>query len=341
MFSKKTLFYSLLFTAVATVNSSPAAAKILFQDNFDNSPDWQSNQTVNKSVAGGYDISWDITRSDKCTANCPPQGWTSYRAASSFWTDDRRKDTYILSSEGARGTQGKGITFNAEVSGNYGTWAGGSLDLWLGEKGYSELYVRYYLKYDKSWKWTNENSTQHSQQKLIRISTFNDNIWTSESSPQQYQSIGLNRPVFYPDWYYNKSYPPDTKLFVSTLTAPNYITESSVVYHDAKWPNDGEWHCYEFHVKMNSAPGVADGVWGVYIDGVLVAERTDVPWKEAGANTTHNWNWLMFLDNITNGSATLDSHTEMTLYMDDVVVSTEYIGPDSGVKSITLAPPTY
>jgi hypothetical protein len=341
MFPHKTIFYSLLFTAFVVLNFSPASAEIIFQDNFDNSPDWQSNQTVHKSQQGGYDIGWGSTRADTCTTNCPPQGWTSYRAASSFWTDDRRKDTYVLNSEGARGNQGKGITFNAEVSGDYGTWAGGSLDLWLGETGYDELYVRYYLKYSTSWKWTNPENTQHCQQKLIRISTFNDNVWTSDSSPQQYQSIGLNRPVYYPDWYYNKSYPPDTKLYVTILTAPNYSEESSTVYNDVIWPNDGNWHSYEFHVKMNSAPGVNDGVWGFYIDGVLLAERTDVPWKEAGSNTTHNWNWLMFLDNITNGSSPMDTHTEMPLYMDDVVVSTEYIGPDPAGKSLLLDPPTF
>ncbi len=302
-------------------------AEIIFEDNFDNSPDWQSNQTVNKSQSGGYDISWTQTRSDICTTLCPPQGWTSYRAASSQWTDDRRKDTYILNSEGARGGTGKGITYNVEVSGDYGVWSGGSLDLWLGEEGYEELYIRYYLKYDINWNWTNQDNTQHCQQKLIRISTFNDDIWTTTYNPQQYGSASVNWPTLYPDWYYNASYPP-AKMTMAVRKAPDYSVDETETVSGAVWPTDDNWHSYEFYVKMNSFPGVADGIWKVWIDGNLKGERTNVEWKMAGSNTTHNWNWLMFLDNVTNASATLDSHTEMSLYMDDVVISTSYIGPD-------------
>lgn len=340
MFPKKIIFNFLLLNAVLLPNFSPAFAEILFQDNFDNSPDWQSNQTVNKSVSGGYDISWTMTRSDTCTTNCPPQGWTSYRASSSLWTDDRGKDTYVLNSAGARGGSGKGITYNVEVSGDYGTWSGGSLDIWLGQTGYKELYVRYYLKFDPSWQWTNPDNSANSQLKLIRISTFNDNIWTSSTNPHQYFSEGLNKPVFFPDWYYNRSYPP-TVLFNSERFAPLYTVGNDKTVSSAKWPNDGDWHCYEFHVKMNSAPGVADGIWGVYIDGALVAESTTVQWKMEGSNTTYNWNWLMFIDNITNASAPRENHVEMPIYMDDVVVSTEYIGPATGVKSLNLLPPTF
>ncbi len=85
--------------------------EILFEDNFDNSPDWQSQQTVHKSQPGGKDIAWPETWIDyPCTQYCPPQGWTFYDAASSNWTDDRRNDTYILDFTGARGGYGTGIT---------------------------------------------------------------------------------------------------------------------------------------------------------------------------------------------------------------------------------------
>ena len=339
MLAQKTLFYSLLFTAVAVINFSPAFAKILFQDNFDNSPDWQSHQTVNKSVyPDGYDISWGQSRADKCTTLCPPQGWTSYRAASSHWTDDRRKDTYILSTEGARGGSGKGITYNVEVSGYFGTWSGGSLDIWLGEAGYKELYVRYYIKFGSSWKWTNSTQTSHLMQKLIRISTFNDNIWETDVNPQQYGSQGLNWPVWLAEVYYNKSYPP-AQLSSQVRQAPDYNILDTVNDSNALIPTDGQWHSYEFHVKMNSAPDVADGIWGFYIDGVLKSEKNDIVWKKTGSDLTHDWNWLMLLDNVTTALAPLEDHVEMPLYMDDVVVSTSYIGPDD--QTIHLNKPTF
>ena len=340
MFSKKALLYSLLFTAVATLNFSPASAEILFQDNFDNSPDWQSNQTVSKSVSGGYDISFSMTRSDTCTTNCPPQGWTSYRAASSQWTDDRGKDTYILNSDGARGGSGKGITYNVEVTGNYGTWSGGSLDIWLGEAGYKELYVRYYLKFDSSWKWTNPGSTEHHSQKLARISTFNDNIWTTTYNPQGFGSISVNWPASIIEIYYNSVYSGNDPAHYEQQVrrAPDYEALMPVGDYNALILSDGQWHCYEFQVKMNSAPGVADGEWRFYRDGEEKISRNDVIWKKEGSDMTHDWNWIMLLDNVTNASAPLNDHVEMSMYMDDVVISTSYIGPDN---MLNLQPPTF
>lgn len=339
----KFLLYLAVVNAIL-VNAAPAYTEIIFQDNFDNSPDWQSQQTVNKSQPGGYDITWSITRSDTCTTHCPPQGWTSYRTSSSIWTDNRGKDTYVLSSEGARGGKGKGITYNVEVSGDYGTWTGGSLDIWLGETGYQELYIRYYLKFSSNWQWTDPEQNFHCQQKLMRISTFNDNILTTSYNPQEFGTGSLNWPVLYPDWYFNKSFPP-VQMTMAVRKAPDYATDEDEMVANAHWPTDSDWHCYEFRVKMNSAPGVADGEWEAWIDGVSVGKRTDVEWKMTGSDTTRGWNWIMLLDNITNASATKDSHTEMQLYMDDVVISNEYIGlaaddPRSG-KYVLLDAPTF
>jgi hypothetical protein len=50
-------------------------------------------------------------------------------------------------------------------------------------------------------------------------------------------------------------------------------------------------------------------------------------WKMEGANAK-GWNWLMVLDNVTVASYPLTAKKEMALYMDDFVVSTEYIGPN-------------
>lgn len=333
----------LLITVILFTNYTPAFSEILFQDNFDNSPDWRSNQTVNKG-AGGHDISWGNSRADKCTTHCPPEGWTSYRAPSSHWKDDRRKDTFILDSTGARGDTGKGITYNIEVTGWFGTWSGGSLDLWLGENGYDELYVRYYLKYDIEWQWSTPQDTQHSYQKLVRISTFNDNIWTTTENPQYYGSNSYNVPVFFPDWNHNYGL-KKTYFLMSTRLAPDYTIGPNGDFRNGPEPKIGVWQCYEFYVKMNSANGAADGIYRTWLDGKLVAEAMNVEWKQADSDTSHNWNWLMLLDNTTNASAPLADHKEITVYMDDVVVSTKRIGPTpddtNSKRQIMLKTPSF
>ena len=348
MFPKKAIFNSLLLTAVVLPNFSPAFAEILFQDNFDNSPDWQSKQTVHKSQPDGYDIAFGMTRSDTCTTHCPPQGWTSYRAASSHFMDNRGKDTFLLNAEGARGGTGKGIVYNVESVGTlgstWGKWAGGSLDIWLGEQGYKELYVRYYVKFSDNWKWTREDKGAHCLWKMARITTFNDNIWTSSVSPHLYFGDGLNYPLGSTEAYYNAGF--DNELFITAIRmAPDYDSCDGPDNHtNTSIPAIGEWHCYEFYRKMNSAPGVANGEYAMWIDGVEKNRRTDVMWKKTGSNTTHNWNWVMMIDNINNSAYVLADHGEITLYVDDVVVSTEYIGTDDiplVKKSIQLAPPTF
>ena len=312
-----------------------AYSAVLFEDNFDSSPDWQSNQTISKSVPPGEDKGWPNTYKNNCQPGyCPPDKWTSYRTASSKWTDDRRRDTFVLNSEGARGGSGKGVTLNVESTGDYGTWAGGSLDLWLGEQGYQELYIRMYIQYTSEWSWS--DGSQHGQQKLIRISTFNEDIATTSQNPHIFSgSSGINWPTWYPDWYYNANDAYEyAALMSSTRTAPTYITDGDETYSSARWPADTNWHCYEFHVKMNSAIGVADGVWEFYLDGNLKASRNNVKWKQTGANSK-GWNWLMVLDNVTVAPFPLTEHKEMAIHMDDFVVSTNYIGPNYVIGGTT------
>ena len=318
-----------LFVAATMVHGA-----VLFEDNFDSSPDWQSNQTVSKTV-GGTDIAVVDDPSDGCSDNnpdvmgsyCPPKGWHGYYAAASHWSD-RGEDTYVLSSEGAYGGSGKGMTLNHE---SWGYWSGGRLLIWLGESGYEELYVRMRVKYDDGWSWS--DGTGHSMQKLTRISSFWGDAYT-ESSPNiyQFQVAGLNESVFYPDWYYNLSF--DSFSFLATsYIAPDYTVSSSTTYYGYEGPmTDGQWHTVEYRVKMNSAAGVADGEWEFFIDGVSAESETNIPWRDTGSSTAYGWNTVMPLDNMYTSNAT---EFEQKMFMDDIVVSTSYVGPDYVIGDAT------
>ena len=310
--------------------ATQAFAEIIFQDNFENSPDWQSQQTVSKP-AGGLDVT---SLRNTCTKYCPPQYWTGYTAASSLWSDNRRLDTFILDSTGARGGSGKGITYNVENGTDVGAgWTGGRLLLWLGERGYTELYIRMFVKYPPDWIWEGRYRAangllQNTLQKLMRISTYNTDIYNKAHNPLYWGSSGMNYPAFIPDWYYNNSYTQWGTTFVPTVVkAPDYDSKGDgQSYTSVSLPPDNQWHCYEFHVKMNSVLGAADGVWEFYLDDVLQASRNNIVWKKTGADTSHNWNWLFFLDNVYLGAYPSADHREFPLYMDDVVVSTTRIG---------------
>ncbi|AKM78034.1 TPA: hypothetical protein DDZ49_03600 [Candidatus Wolfebacteria bacterium] len=327
----KIFFFSAIFFAVP--NSSQAT--IIFEDNFDDSPDWQSQQTVAKSV-GGNDRAWPATYVDACSSACPPQRWTAYRASASYFTDTPGNDTYVLNTDGARGGSGKGITLNVESTGSYGDWAGGSLDLSLGSVGYQELFVKYWLKYDSNWLWTNPGNTQHGQQKLIRISRFSGDINDyNNHNPQMFFTPTENGPSWMPDWYYNKSFPPASFFsseFFNTQANGSIGYGPTQTFASLVWPSDGGWHSYEFRTKMNSAPGAANGEWEIWIDGQSTPDKhqvkTDVLWVDSNGSVTQGWNYLMFLDNITVAPAPLSEKKEMQIYMDDVVVSTTRLSAD-------------
>ena len=335
-------FASLLPILLVLLMVQDGSAQLIFSDNFDNSPDWQSQQTKAKS-AGGMDRAWPATYAKTCTSTCPPEGWTAYRTSASHFTDTPGNDTYILGAAGARGGNGKGITLNVESTSGYGDWAGGSLDVSLGTAGYQELYVRYWLKYDANWLWTDPENTQHSQQKLIRISRFTGDINnTATTNPQMYFTPTLNGPSWMPDWYYNKSYTL-TSFFSSEFF--NVQPSGSIGYgptqtfSSLQWPSDGQWHSYEFRVKMNSTPGVANGEWEIWIDGQNTADKhavkKNVLWVDAAGSVTQGWNYLMFLDNITVAPAPVSAKKEMQILMDDAVVSTHYSGPPPKPATLT------
>jgi hypothetical protein len=81
----------------------------------------------------------------------------------------------------------------------------------------------------------------------------------------------------------------------------------------------GQWYCVETHIVMNQ-PGVADGVYQNWLDGKLVSDVHDAPYRdEAGFDIDHSV--LIFY---VGGSWTSDR--KMDVYFDDWAVSDSRIG---------------
>jgi hypothetical protein len=80
----------------------------------------------------------------------------------------------------------------------------------------------------------------------------------------------------------------------------------------------GEWYCVEAHMRLNT-PGMSDGVFELWVNGSLDAQRTGLDW--VGRYTEYGINTL-FLENYINKGA---ARAQVRDY-DDLVVSTEPIG---------------
>ncbi|MBL7134281.1 MAG: hypothetical protein ISS78_09300 [Phycisphaerae bacterium] len=86
-------------------------------------------------------------------------------------------------------------------------------------------------------------------------------------------------------------------------------------------PKRGRWYCVEFMGKANT-PGKEDGQIAVWIDGRKHAHHHGINWRSS-EKLKINSIWLMLY--VTAHSA--KKNKVNTVWFDDVVVATEYIGP--------------
>ena len=80
----------------------------------------------------------------------------------------------------------------------------------------------------------------------------------------------------------------------------------------------GTWHCIEARVRLNDA-GASNGVFQLWIDGVLAAGRTDLNW--VGSYSAYGINAVFFENYWNAGSPVVQDR-----FFDNIVVSTQPIG---------------
>lgn len=88
-------------------------------------------------------------------------------------------------------------------------------------------------------------------------------------------------------------------------------------------PERGRWYCVEFMGQCNT-PGKPDGQAAVWIDGQQLGHHTDINWRSSDKLKLNAF-WLMLY--VTENSA--KKNKVNTVWFDDVVVATSYIGPRS------------
>ncbi|MGQ0702379.1 MAG: hypothetical protein ACT4PM_04510 [Gemmatimonadales bacterium] len=83
----------------------------------------------------------------------------------------------------------------------------------------------------------------------------------------------------------------------------------------------GQWYCVESHVRLNTA-GQSDGVFELWINDALEAQRTGLNW--VGGYSAYGINSVFFENYWNNGSPVAQER-----YFDDIVVSTQRVGCSS------------
>lgn len=82
-------------------------------------------------------------------------------------------------------------------------------------------------------------------------------------------------------------------------------------------PERGKWYCYEVMVKLNE-PGRHDGEQAFWVDGKKIYHQTGIRWRDTCELKLNS----MMLDVYVH-----QSRRDNTCWFDDVMISSEYIGP--------------
>lgn len=306
---------------------SAGYSEILFQDSFDGHNNWTVKQPSGSTADSAYQGETSVL-----------SGYHSYYVAGSYYSNPKN-NSLILDTYNYRGDSGKGLTFWNESDTRGDGWAS---DNQLGvslPKGYDDLYARFYIKFQPGWKWT---SSADSEQKIARFTHYHG------KSPFQYFSGGNQHPIaglhiakfnagkadacFQPIFRYENVYYPDQATPSRSRAEAFYPKTSYYNGTGVDFTDNTNWQCWEMRVKMNSAPGVADGIYQFWIDGVLIFSVSNLAWSDSGAQSSPrlNWNYFVIGGNSFNHFAPNTNEAEQWYAIDDLVIGTERIGKDCG-----------
>ncbi|MGK0186783.1 MAG: hypothetical protein ACI9R3_002566 [Verrucomicrobiales bacterium] len=221
------------------------------------------------------------------------------RLAETVTNDDVRKFVPL---------SGKGLRVKVAKGGHYGV----SLDYRLKDRTGTEpdtLYFRYYLRFADDW---------HPERggKLPGIGgTYGRAGWGG-------------RPVNGTDGWSARGLFHGQKDGKTPIGYYCYHADMKGKYGAAwVWDQEGRgliennrWYCIEQYVQMNT-PGKNDGILRAWVDGALAFEKQDIRMRDVDSLKIETV-WL----NVYYGG-TWEAKEDYHLYLDDVVISQDYVGP--------------
>jgi hypothetical protein len=207
-----------------------------------------------------------------------------------------------------------GGTAAAQLAVPRGKGVGSDLTKWFAP-GFERLHARWYCRFAEDY---DQGNLHHAGGNLVGVK----NRWllgVADQKPdgtdrfstglETWRDWGRNAPpgelflyTYYPDMkrdpdghYWGNSFQPEKKALLGR----------------------GRWHCLEMMVRLNQ-PTQADGEQAFWLDGRLVGRFEGVRWRTTDALKINGFWLLLYIH---------DSPQENRLWLDDVVVATEYIGP--------------
>jgi len=296
---------------MAFLFTTPLHAALLFSDNFDEHNDWQ---TTGRTEVGPLPSGWDSGRTNENWH--PSDGQEGTRPAMAINGNDssqvygEKGKAFISYSESFNDTSNNGFTSDAQLTKDI--------------PATNELYVKFQLKFQPGWAADQERG----HIKIFRAAHWDG----GDTERYKFFTSGASAPIYLYTWaqsdygarhlhgfrcdpqlsnYYCVKptilNPPrgiasgdmsanytDTIAYlkpsiVDMLSGGN-VPPSGVVYHNQVFGDS--WHTMEYYLKLNSAEGVADGVFRHWIDGELIIDMDKIAWIGDGGNMNAKWNTI-------------------------------------------------
>jgi len=305
---------------IASLSASYASGEVVFKENFDDQPDWTSTMfsTVNIQKKSGGDVlpeGWNLIYQG--TKWSPETGYKGSHASLELLDQNVDK---------ARGQSGKSaVMWRESYSRGWKNWASDS-QLWKHlEGGYEELYVEFYIRFSPNWWQRDLDNTGSWASKIFRVGSWDGvgdevngaagslgpiALWDYKQDDYGMRNVYSFRGGPWGEGYrFNGDYGDDFSKNYTTNTVgqaegglnpahTNVLTGAPLAGGPTAWHEDvfgstEHWTKMAFYVKMNSAPGVKDGIYRQWINDERIVNRDSIPWiGENSENKMVKWNYV-------------------------------------------------
>jgi hypothetical protein len=211
------------------------------------------------------------------------------------------------------------LSLRLTAAANNGEAAVGQVTRWF-MPGYDQVYYRWYAKFAEDF---DQGDLMHWS---MIGGSLTDNMWSA------FGKAGI-KPMGYDffttslePWRNWGEFPPPGAMNFGT-----YWPEMKAAPGGMYWGNQfqpllpfvierGKWYCFEVMVKLNTL-GVHDGEQAFWMDGVKIYHQRNIRWRDTEFLKL-NFFWLSVYVH--------QSRKDNTCWYDDLVISTEYVGPMEG-----------
>lgn len=209
-----------------------------------------------------------------------------------------------------------------------GASSGAGVIGWLGAEGYDQLYLRRYVQFAPDYDQGNLNHTGGGLSGVAGADKW----------------YGMGKAGIRPkgdDWFSSRfepwrdwgRYEPPGYMFLYTYWMDMRRDRDGNYWGNNLTPADkdriaikrGRWYCWEHMIKVNTI-GKADGELAAWIDGKLYIHYRGFRWRTAEDVRLKRFELMVYIHK---------SERDNTVWYDDLVISTGYVGPisDQPVKT--------